>query len=126
MSTHGKFHWNELLTGDVAKSRAFYAEVCGWTYETLPMPDFSYTVARSGDAVVGGIMDKAATGKPDMPSHWAAYIHVDDVDDAVAKVAGAGGTVLEACFDVEGVGRIAIVADPDGAVIGLITPPAAG
>ena len=42
------------------------------------------------------------------------------MDAAVAKVAGAGGKVLQEPFDVEGVGRIAIVADPDGAVVGLM------
>ena len=120
MADHGAFHWNELLTGDVEKCKAFFAEVCGWTYNDVPMPNFTYTVAKSGDEVVGGIMDKAKTGAPDMPSHWAAYIHVDDVDAAVAKVAGAGGKVLQEPFDVEGVGRIAIVADPDGAAVGLM------
>ena len=120
MADHGAFHWNELLTGDVEKCKAFFAEVCGWTYDDVPMPNFTYTVAKSGDKMAGGIMDKAKTGAPDMPSHWAAYIHVDDVDAAVAKVAGAGGKVLQEPFDVEGVGRIAIIADPDGAVVGLM------
>ena len=89
---------------------------------TFPMPNFTYTVARSGDKMVAGIMDKAKTGAPDMPNHWMAYIGVDDVDAAAARVAGAGGTVLQDCFDVPNVGRIAIVQDPGGAVIGLMTP----
>ena len=126
MSGHGKFHWNELLTGDVMKCKAFFSEVCGWTYDEMPMSNFSYTVAKSGGKPVGGIMDKSKTGAPDMPSHWAAYIHVDDVDAAVAKVDGAGGTVLQEGFDVEGVGRIAIIADPDGAAVGLMTPASTG
>ena len=48
MADHGTFHWNELLTGEVEKSKAFFAEVCGWTYDDVPMPNFTYTVARSG------------------------------------------------------------------------------
>lgn len=122
MADHGAFHWNELLTGDVEGSKAFFAEVCGWTYDDMPMPNGSYTVARSGDKMVGGIMDKAGTGMPDMPNQWGSYIAVDDVDAAVAKVAGAGGTVLQECFDVENVGRIAFIAGPDGAAVGLMTP----
>ena len=122
MSDHGAFHWNELLTGDVEKCKAFFAEVCGWTYDDVPMPNFTYTVARSGDKMVAGIMDKAKTGAPDMPNHWMAYIAVDDVDAAATKVAGAGGAVLQEAFDVPNVGRIAIVQDPGGAVIGLMTP----
>ena len=120
MSTHGKFHWNELLSGDVERCKAFFSAVCGWTYDDVPMPNFTYTVAKSGDKIAGGIMDKSKTGEPTMPSHWMAYIGVDDVDAAAAKVAGAGGKVLQEPFDVEGVGRIAIIADPDGAVVGLM------
>ena len=120
MADHGAFHWNELLTGDVEKCKAFFAEVCGWTYDDVPMPSFTYTVAKSGDKMAGGIMDKSKTGEPAMPSHWMAYIGVDDVDAAAAKVASAGGKVLQEPFDVEGVGRIAIIADPDGAVVGLM------
>ena len=122
MSMHGLFHWNELLTGDVEKCKAFFGQVCGWSFEDMPMPDGTYTIAKAGENMVGGIMDKTKTSMPDMPNHWAAYIAVDDVDAAVAKAAGAGGTVLQPCCDVEGVGRIAIVADPSGASIGIMTP----
>ena len=122
MSMHGMFHWNELLTGDVAKCKAFFTDVAGWSFEDMPMPQGAYTLAKSGDNVVGGIMDKSNTGMPEMPSHWAAYISVDDVDAAVGKVEGAGGKVLQPCFDVEGVGRIAIIADPSGAAVGIMTP----
>ncbi len=121
MADHGTFHWNELLTGDLEASKTFFAEVCGWTYDDVPMPNFTYTVAKSGGRMVAGMMDKSKTGDPAMPSHWMAYIGVDDVDAAAEKVAGAGGKVIQEPFDVEGVGRIAIVADPDGAVVGLMT-----
>ncbi len=121
MADRGAFHWNGLLTGDVDKCKAFFAEVCGWTYDDVPMPDFACTVARSGDKTIAGIMDKAKTGAPDMPNRWMAYIAVDDVDAAAEKAAGAGGAVLQEAFDVPNVGRIAIVQDPSGAVIGPMT-----
>lgn len=122
MTTNGTFHWNELMTGDVAKSKNFYGAVCGWTYDEMPMPEGTYTLAKVGDEIVGGIMDKAGTQMPDMPSTWGAYVSLDDVDAAVAKVEGAGGKVIAPCFDVEGVGRIALIQDPDGAMIGIMTP----
>lgn len=122
MEMHGMFHWNELMTGDVDKSKSFYTAVCGWTYEEMPMPEGTYTLAKSGDNIVGGIMDKAGTQMPDMPSNWGAYIAIDDPDAACAKVEGAGGKVIAPCFDVEGVGRIAIIQDPDGALIGIMKP----
>lgn len=122
MAEHAKFYWNELVTDNVAATKAFYGAVVGWKYEDMAMADGSkYTVIKVGDAPAGGIMDKAAMGGSDMPSHWAAYVHVSDVDAAVARVAGAGGKVLQPCFDVPGVGRIAIIADPSGAVLGIMT-----
>lgn len=123
MGPHGTFHWNELLTDDPDKAAAFYKDVCGWTFEPFPMEDGGeYTVAMAGETPAGGIMNKAQTDMPDMPTHWTAYINVDDVDAAVAKVAGAGGTVLAPCFDVPKVGRIAVIQDPTGGVIGIMTP----
>ena len=51
-----------------------------------------------------------------------AYVAVDDVDAAVGKVAEAGGQVVQPCFDVPGIGRIAMIADPTGAMLGIMTP----
>jgi predicted enzyme related to lactoylglutathione lyase len=50
-----------------------------------------------------------------------SYVHVSDVDAAVQKVSASGGKVLHPCFDVPDVGRIAVVQDPGGAVIGIMT-----
>lgn len=123
MGQHGTFYWNELMTNDPAKAAAFYKEVCGWTTQTMPMPEGGeYTIIMAGETMAGGMMDKTKTPAADAPTHWAAYVQVDDVDAAVAKVAGAGGTVLMPCFDVEGVGRIAMIQDPTGGAIGLMTP----
>ena len=56
-----------------------------------------------------------------IPEHWFSYIEVDDVDARVAKVAPAGGKIHREPWDVPNVGRIAIVADINGAVIGWMT-----
>jgi predicted enzyme related to lactoylglutathione lyase len=50
------------------------------------------------------------------------YIAVTDVDAACSTAGKSGGAVLKAPFDVPGVGRIAMIKDPAGAVVGLITP----
>ena len=121
MFEHGQFYWNELITPEVEKAKAFYAKTLGWTYETMPMPEGDYVLAKLGENMAGGIMQTPA----DMggaPSQWYAYIAVDDVDARAASATKAGGTLLRPIFDVEGVGRIAILTDAAGAVIGLITP----
>lgn len=123
MTPHGAFHWNELITKDVDGAKKFYTEVLGWTTEEFPMPTGDYTVVKSGDTPVGGIFDMAQTEAPDgTPSHWAAYVAVDDVDAACAKVTAAGGQVMMPPFDVPEVGRIAMIFDNTGALLGLITP----
>lgn len=124
MSAHGTFHWNELMTRDVEGAKDFYGQTLGWTYDDMPMPFGSYTVIRHGDAYVGGMMaispdDAHFEG---VPNHWMAYISVDDVDARVARAEAAGATVISKPFDVKDVGRIAIVKQPDDAVIGWITP----
>ncbi len=122
MAGHGTFYWNELMTRDVEGAKAFFAATLGWTFDAMPMPGFTYHVAKSGDQAVGGIMDMAGMAPDDVPPHWMSYIDVDDVDARVAKAKAAGAEVMAEPFDVAGVGRIAIVKDPTGAVVGWITP----
>jgi hypothetical protein len=123
MPDNATFYWNELVTEEVAEAKTFYAVVLGWTLEEMAMPSGGkYTIAKMGGKPVGGIMDSAAMeDAEDMPSHWMSYVHVADVDAVVAKVEAAGGEIAKPCFDVPGVGRIAIIEDPTGAIIGIMT-----
>lgn len=122
-SGHGFFHWNELLTTDVEKAKAFFSATLGWDYEEMSMPDGqTYNVIIVNDEPAGGMMKMPAEVPAGTPPHWLGYIEVDDLDARLAKTAEAGGTVLRPAFEVAEVGRIAIVADPTGAVVGLITP----
>ena len=56
------------------------------------------------------------------PPHWISYLEVDDIDVRLAKVVSAGGEIKREPFEVPNVGRIAIVQDASGAVMGWITP----
>lgn len=122
-SAHGFFHWNELLTTDVEKAKAFYAQTLGWSYDEMPMPDGNtYFVAIKEDEPIGGLMKMPAAVPAGTPPHWLSYIEVDDIDEQLAKTQQAGGTVLRPAFEVPEVGRIAVIGDPTGAVVGLIMP----
>ncbi len=57
-----------------------------------------------------------------VPAHWFTYIAVDDVDAAVEATVAAGGEIRHPCFDVPDIGRIAIIADPTGAAVGIMSP----
>ncbi len=129
-SPHGTFVWYELMTTDAAAAETFYKDVIGWTAQDAGYPDFPYTLLSVGDTQVAGLMTLPqealdAGAKPG----WMGYVAVDDVDGDTARFMKAGGMVHRAPADIPGVGRFAIVADPQGAVIVLFkgtgtSPPA--
>jgi len=123
MAEHGTFHWNELNTRDADKAKRFYEKTIGWSFEAMAMPNGTYWVASSGGKPVGGILDMNAVGvPPEVPEHWLPYLAVDDVDKRLKSAREAGATVLREPWDVPGVGRIAILKQPGGGVVGWMTP----
>ena len=123
MSTQGSFYWNELATKDTGAAAAFYTNLLGWTTQEMPMGDGrSYTMWLFGGQPVGGMFPAKGAPFEDEKPAWLSYVAVDDIDATVAKVEGLGGTVLAAPGDIPDVGRIAVVADPQGAVLALIKP----
>jgi hypothetical protein len=123
MAQHGIFFWNELMTRDVETAKKFYKSTIGWTFDGMPMPNGNtYVLAKAGDTPVGGIFDTTGSDMADVPEHWFSYLAVDDIDARCAKVKGAGGKVAREPFDVPGVGRIAIIQQPGGGMVGWMTP----
>jgi predicted enzyme related to lactoylglutathione lyase len=122
--THGKVIWTELMTRDVAGAKAYYGAVCGWRFETMPMMDGTdYHLGMRDGVPVIGMMDMTDMDHlKGAPPYWFSYFAVDDVDAAVAATTAAGGKVLRAPFEVPGTGRIALLEDPTGAAMGLMTP----
>ena len=121
--TNGYVAWNELMTRDVEAAKKYYARVCGWTYHPMKMKGGQdYFVALLDGAGVAGIMDIADIPAYDKsPAHWLTYVGVANVDDEVSKTEDLGGEIMRYPVDVPGIGRIAIVKDPGGAMVGLIT-----
>jgi predicted enzyme related to lactoylglutathione lyase len=123
---HGEFFWHELCSPDPAKDAGFYKALFGWTTSTMPMPGMPdsppYTLWHQGEKVIGGAMPMQGEMWKGIPPHWMLYVAVDDVEATVVTAVGAGGKVMHAPFDVEGVGRIAVFADPAGAVFSVIQP----
>ena len=107
--------WNELLTPDAASARSFYAQLFEWNVK-ISTGDMPYTEVTPATAQqpVGGIFEMTADMKG-IPPHWAPYFAVANVDDTVKKVQSLGGKVQMPAKDIPGVGRISMVADPQGA-----------
>jgi predicted enzyme related to lactoylglutathione lyase len=118
--THGAVSWNELMTTDVPAAREFYGKLFGWKFQEMPNASMPYTVVNVGDAAIGGIMRIPAEAKG-MPPTWGAYVTVSDVDQLAAQVGALGGKVLEGPHDIPTVGRFAVIRDPQGAVLNVIT-----
>jgi predicted enzyme related to lactoylglutathione lyase len=114
-NTPGSFIWYELLTADPDAAAAFYGDVIGWTAASAGQPGIDYRIFSAGGAPVAGHM-KLPDGAEEagMRPGWLGYIGVDDVDSAVADIVEAGGKVHMPAMDMEGVGRMALVADPQG------------
>ncbi len=120
MPVHGTFCWNELMTHDVGKAEKFYGDLIGWQFDKQSMGQ-EYAVLKAGDTQVAGMMAMPAEVPDQVPSHWMAYITVDDVDAVAAKVPELGGTIIKEATDIPKVGRFIVVADPTGAAVGMIT-----
>jgi predicted enzyme related to lactoylglutathione lyase len=118
----GKFCWVELLTSDVAAAEAFYKDVIGWTCQTGGAPDRDYRFFSANGHGAAGLMllPEAAKAMGAGPS-WFGYISSPDVDADVAAIVAAGGKLYRAAETLPGMGRFAVVADPQGAVFGLWT-----
>ncbi|HBR56740.1 MAG TPA: VOC family protein [Blastocatellia bacterium] len=127
MPAHGNFCWTEIAGTDVEKCKSFYSNVFGWTFEKSPntgdeMDYFEFS-SSGGTEKDGAIYEM----KPEMfgghipPAHIALYVSVDDIDHSVAQAANLGGSIIFGPYDIPKVGRMAVIQDPSGAAISLIT-----
>lgn len=114
----GQFHWNELLTNDLEGATKFYTAVFGWERIEHPDSPRPYYLFQQENEDVGGMLQAPAAG---VAPQWLAYVKVEDTDGIAARVVKFGGEIVIQPYDVEGVGRIAVLKDPQGAVFGVFT-----
>lgn len=114
MSEPNSVVWVELAARDTAAAAGFYEKLLAWTYkeQQLPQAGMYRELQVNGNSWGGLLQMTEAWGK--MPSHWAIYIQVADVENTVELAKANGGQLTVPPFDAPGVGRIAMVADPSG------------
>ncbi|MFC0203024.1 VOC family protein [Novosphingobium soli] len=127
----GSFIWYELMTSDSDAAAAFYASVVGWRIgaNVMPQAGMDYRMIERIDGggapcgYSGGVfaLDDEMIGQGASPG-WTGYIYVPDVDAKVAQIEADGGATHVPATTMEGVGRFAMVSDPQGAVFYVMTP----
>ena len=120
----GDFIWYELMTTEAEGAKAFYDAVVGWDIgEASPEFKGYRMINRSDGRAAGGVLPLT----DEMQQHgarptWLGYICVEDVDRSISAIEQAGGRALMPAFDIPGIGRIAMVADPQGAPFYVMKP----
>lgn len=116
----GTLCWADLMTGDVPRAREFYAGLFGWEIAPGEHDSSGYLHIKNGETFIGGIPPIGP--QPGVPSHWLLYFLASDCDAAAGKAKSAGATLYYGPTTMEGVGRWAVVADPQGAVFAIFQP----
>ena len=109
--------WYELTTADPAAAKRFYDAVVGWSIDAeAPLPGMEYRMIHAGDGHAGGVMTLTAEMKAEgAQPGWLFYVGVADVDGRAEQARSLGGQVLVPPTDIPGVGRFALLLDPQGA-----------
>ena len=118
---HGIFCWNELSTNNLEAAKTFYRDLLGWKLHESDAAGMNYIEIEAAGKRIGGMYQQSPEMGPPMPPHWMAYIAVDNIDAVAARVAKLGGKVLVGPMNIPHVGRFAVINDPTGAAISIIT-----
>ena len=117
--------WTDLQTTDPQAAKAFYTSLFGWDYvdQDTGMPDHPYTMAMKNGKAVAGLSrqfdEQVAAG---IPPNWSTFVTVADCDATTKKARDLGATVIAEPMDVMAAGRMAVIADPAGAVFSVWEP----
>jgi predicted enzyme related to lactoylglutathione lyase len=119
----GSVTWDEYHSKNFAATTDFYGNLFGWHLHKMSDTDeFRYFLGQVNGETVAGLMDSAGFLPAQVPSHWAVYFNVENVDDAVVLVEKLGGTITRAAEDTP-FGRMADATDPTGAMFKLHQAP---
>jgi predicted enzyme related to lactoylglutathione lyase len=118
--TPGTFCWVDLMAADQDAAKRFYTGLFGWDYQDFPIGEGTfYSLALLDGKPVAAITPLPGAG---MPPHWNCYVSVEDADAAAARAKELGATVILAAGDVGESGRLAMIRDAQGAILGLWQP----
>lgn len=112
----------ELPADDENRAREFYSSVFGWGFQVMPEMEYSLAMTTPLDAegrpTVPGSINGGLFRRGDLTAP-VVTVDVDDIDEALARVAAMGGSVHRGKMEVPGMGWNAYFKDTEGTVVGL-------
>lgn len=117
----GKFVWVDLMTPDIERAEAFYGKLFGWTFRKIGDGERAYTLAFLGDEPMGGMVRLTGKSSEHKQARWIGFISVPDVSEAQRLVMSQGGKVLVSAIRLPKRGDLAIFADREGAIFGVLS-----
>jgi len=118
----GRFNWFDLMTSEPVAAQKFYAQVFGWKIVPWEHGEKPYAMFAIGDHQIGGSMQMPEdVVAMNIAPHWIGYATVEDVDAVATRANELGGTILKPAWDIPGVGRVAVLADPQGAAFAIFS-----
>jgi uncharacterized protein len=115
---HGTLCWADLSTPDPKRAGDFYSGLFGWQLTADEKDKSGYLHIKNGEHFIGGV-PPASHRQPGVPPHWLAYFHADDVDATTNNATKMGAKLFLPPMSMEDVGRMAVIADPQGAVFAI-------
>ena len=122
-ATVGRFVWHEQVSSEPKQAEDFYTQLFGWQTEAYRPGESDYSMISVGGQNHGGFAT-AMEGAP--PPHWLSHVRVERLEDTIEKAERAGGSLAAGPFDMGEVGRVAIIADPQGAYVSAYEPAGEG
>jgi predicted enzyme related to lactoylglutathione lyase len=117
----GTLCWADLNTPNPDRAKTFYEGLFGWKISLGEKDMSGYLHLQNGEEYIGGI-PPAGSLPPGVPPHWMIYFLVSDVDAAAGKAKTLGGAMHMPPMTIAEVGRMAVLADPQGASFAIFTP----
>ena len=114
--------WAVLMSRDVQGAMLFYGGTLGWKFEPFATGLYPTWIARNPDGrSVAAFVDSSKSDFPDASELWLPYLVVQDLDAALVQAEALGATILRPPFMVPGIGRIAVLRQPGGGIVGWVT-----
>ena len=121
---HGLFSWSELMTADFDGSNAFYSELFGWSLREVPgRGESRYALVLNENAsepFAGIMLMPKGHAEHGVPTHWQTYVTVESVEATVEKAQTLGAEIVFPPTEIERVGIVAAIRDPQGAVLSIV------